>query len=105
MTALSPLNEALAATRTMLGSCYEAFADNATSFSCGEIEMIADVYRAFDDAHAAECLLDSHCVDDDEGDEHYGRSLRLEAEREEGLGHTSAAAKLYEQADDWEEEQ
>lgn len=52
---------------------HEAFCDHATSFSCGEIEMIAELYRAWGHDDMADSIIRSHADGDDEGDDHYGQ--------------------------------
>ncbi len=88
----------------MLVGCHDAFCDSGASFSCTEIELIVEVYRAFGHEDWVEAILEGHAAEDDEGDDHYGWYLRREAEWAEAQGQTTQAAKLYEQADDWERE-
>ena len=97
-------HDALSAVSIMLNSCYEAFADQATSFSCTEIEMIADAYRAFGDGDTATSLIDCHSEGDDEGDDHFGHQLLLLACEQETKGLAAEAATLREQAAAWEKE-
>lgn len=59
------------AVERMADRAFEAFLDQATAFSCGEIESIAAVYRAIGWVDSAAALIDTHSLGDDEGDEHF----------------------------------
>lgn len=51
--------------------------DVAPRFTCGEAEALADLFRSVGHDGMAERLLDAHCEEDDEGDQHYDRLLTL----------------------------
>jgi len=52
----------------------DAWLDNASAFTCSEIEAIADLYRAAGRTDEASYLIDRHAAGDDEGDAHYTAS-------------------------------
>lgn len=57
----------------LLNTLWGAFLDTAGSFSCIEIEAIADLYRDIGWTEAqVRPLLVAHAEDDDEGDRHWG---------------------------------
>lgn len=58
--------------------------------TCAEVEAIAEVLRAGGHDEAAATIVDAHAHgDDDEGDEHHGRFLEIEAE------HAAMDARIY----------
>jgi hypothetical protein len=58
-------------------TCY----DIGSHLTCIEANALADLLFAFGKGDAAECLLDGHCLSDEEGDEenHLSRKKTLEA--------------------------
>lgn len=61
----------LRAVTNVLDVFSEARGEVATSFNCGEAEIIADLYRVTGDHEGANEFLLEHAADDDEGDDHH----------------------------------
>ena len=47
--------------------------DIGPKLACGEVDVLADLFTATDEAEIAEMWLDSHARGDDEGDLHFAR--------------------------------
>lgn len=52
-------------------SIADAFLDHATAFGCGEIEKIADLFRAFRLDEMADNIIEAHASGDEPGDLHH----------------------------------
>jgi hypothetical protein len=61
----------VAAAEALMDLDLDMWADNATAFSCGEAEAIAQVIRVVHDDQTALDFLIAHAELDDEGDDHF----------------------------------
>ena len=60
----------LRAVEALLRLDAQTFFDQATGFTCTEIEAVADLYRANGDDYTADAIIEAHAEGDDEGDDH-----------------------------------